>query len=72
MSNLSAKKMPKSLLTTVHIVPGAGPTIQFGSSLDVTRSGDGKQIGRTHRLNNNGVSSRKSDTSLTIANNNKK
>lgn len=55
------------LLTTLHTVPGAGPNIQFGSSLEVTRSGEGKQIGRTHRLNNNGVSSRKSDMSFTIA-----
>lgn len=48
-------------------VPGAGPCIQFASNRDETRSGDGKQIGRTHRLNDNGFSKRNSDTSFNIS-----
>lgn len=53
--------------TTVQSVPGVGPSIQFGSNCDVTRSGVGKQIGRTHRLNVSGFSSRNNATSLIIA-----
>lgn len=50
--------------TTVQIVPGGGPNIQFSSSLDVTRSGVGKQMGLTHRLKINGLSNRNSDLSF--------
>lgn len=53
--------------TTVQTVPGDGPNIQLVSSLDVTRSGDGIQIGFTQRLKSNGLSSRNSDTSFIIA-----
>lgn len=58
---------PKKILTTVQTVPAGGPYIQFESIFDVTRSGDGKQIGLTHRLNSNGVSNRISETSSSIA-----
>lgn len=53
--------------TTVQIVPAGGPSTQFGSSFEVTRSAEGRQIGRTHRLKISGFSSLISDTSSIIA-----
>lgn len=55
------------ILTTVQVVPAGGPNIQFPSKAELTRSGDGKQIGRTHRLYSNGLSSRKRAKSFVIA-----
>lgn len=52
------------------MVPGSGPLVQFSSNFVVTRSGEGKQIGLTHRLNISGCSNRNNDTSLIIANKN--
>lgn len=43
------------LLTTLHSVPAGGPFTQFGSAAEDNRSGVGIQIGRTQRLNINGV-----------------
>lgn len=57
------KKKP----TTVQIVPGGGPYIQFESNFEVTRSAEGKQMGLTHRLNSKGVSSFISEISSNMA-----
>lgn len=53
-----------NLFTALQIVPGRGPLNHCGSLGNEVRSGDGKQIGFTHRLNINGVSNLKIDISL--------
>lgn len=53
--------------TAVQIVSACGPRTQFISALNVTRSGDGKQIGFTQRLNRSGVCNFNSDKSLDIS-----
>lgn len=53
--------------TAVQTVPGTGPNLQLGSFELVTRSGDGKQIGFTHRLKDNGVASFNKDKSFFIS-----
>lgn len=57
----------EDLHTAVQTLPGAGPYIHFSSCWSVMRSGEGKHMGRTQRLNRNGVLSRNNDKSLAIS-----
>lgn len=61
------KKTETNERTAVQTLPGCGPSVHAGSSTVDTRSGDGKQIGRTQRLNCNGVFNLNNDKSFAIS-----